>query len=84
MGEKNLKNIMIALVAVVVVLVGVLAYIWYQNSKMVNELEMDKEALTQEMIQLQNDYAMLSSDYDEINHQLDSSREERIERVRLK
>ena len=76
MGEKNLKNIMIALVAVVVVLVGVLAYIWYQNSKMVNELEMDKEALTQEMIQLQNDYAMLSSDYDEINHQLDSSREE--------
>ena len=76
MGEKNLKNIMIALVAVVVVLVGVLAYIWYQNSKMVNELEIDKEALTQEMIQLQNDYAMLSSDYDEINHQLDSSREE--------
>jgi Tfp pilus assembly protein PilN len=76
MGEKNLKNIMIVLAAVVVVLVGVLAYIWYQNSKMVSELEMDKEALTQEMIQLQNDYALLSSDYDEINHQLDSSREE--------
>lgn len=76
MGEKNLKNIMIVLAAVVVVLVGVLAYIWYQNSKMVSELEMDKEALTQEMIQLQNDYAMLSSDYDDINHQLDSSREE--------
>ena len=37
---------------------------------------MDKEALTQEMIQLQNDYATLSSDYDDINHQLDSSREE--------
>ena len=76
MEEKNLKNIMFALVAAVVVLLGVLAVVWYKNSSMVKELEMDKEALTQEMIQLQNDYASLSSDYDDINHQLDSSREE--------
>ena len=76
MNEKNLKNIMVALVAAVVVLVGVLAVVWYKNSEMIKELELDKDALTQEMIQLQNDYATLSSDYDEINHQLDSSREE--------
>ena len=76
MNEKNLKNIMVALVAAVVVLAGVLAVVWYKNSEMIKELELDKDALTQEMIQLQNDYATLSSDYDEINHQLDSSREE--------
>ena len=76
MEEKKLKNIMVALVAAVVVLAGVLVVVSYKNSAMVKELEMDKEALTQEMIQLQNDYATLSSDYDEINHQLDSSREE--------
>ena len=76
MNEKNLKNIMVALVAAVVVLVVVLAVVWYKNSEMIKELELDKDALTQEMIQLQNDYATLSSDYDEINHQLDSSREE--------
>lgn len=76
MNEKNLKNIMVALVAAVVVLAGVLAVVWYKNSQMIKELELDKDALTQEMIQLQNDYATLSSDYDEINHQLDSSREE--------
>ena len=67
---------MVALVAAVVVLAGVLAVVWYKNSEMIKELELDKDALTQEMIQLQNDYATLSSDYDEINHQLDSSREE--------
>ena len=76
MNEKNLKNIMVALVAAIVVLAGVLAVVWYKNSEMIQELELDKDALTQEMIQLQNDYATLSSDYDEINHQLDSSREE--------
>jgi hypothetical protein len=43
---------------------------------MVKELEIDKAALTQEMIQLQTDYASLSSDYDSINSQLDSSREQ--------
>ena len=76
MNEKNLKNIMVALVEAIVVLAGVLAVVWYKNSEMIKELELDKDALTQEMIQLQNDYATLSSDYDEINHQLDSSREE--------
>ena len=51
MNEKNLKNIMVALVAAVVVLAGVLAVVWYKNSEMIKELELDKDALTQEMIQ---------------------------------
>ncbi len=76
MEEKNLKNVMYALLAGVIVLAGILAYVWYQKTQMVKELEIDKVELTNEMIQLQNDYASLSSDYDSINSQLDSSREQ--------
>ena len=66
-------------------LAGALAYIWWQKSSLVNELNMEKEELTSQMIALQNDYATLSSDYDMINSQLDSSREEvsqLIERIK--
>ena len=74
--EKNLKTIMYVLLVGVLVLGGILGYVWYQKSAMVKELEIDKAELTQEMIQLQTDYATLSSDYDSINSQLDSSREQ--------
>ena len=76
MDEQNLKKIMYALAALAVVLAGTLAYIWYQKSSLVNDLKIEKEELTEQMIALQNDYATLSSDYDTINMQLDSSREE--------
>ncbi len=76
---------MYALIAVVVLLAGTLVYIWWQKSSLVNELNLEKEELTSQMIALQNDYATLSSDYDMINSQLDSSREEvsqLIERIK--
>ena len=76
MEMDNLKKIIYGLGVLAVALAVVLAVVWYKNSALVKELELDKQALTQEMIQLQNDYATLSSDYDTINHQLDSSREE--------
>ena len=72
--EQNLKKIMIALIVVVVALAGVLAYVWYQKSSLVKELTIEKDELTEQMVALQNDYATLSSDYDDINLQLDSSR----------
>lgn len=72
----DLKKVMYALIAVAVLLAGALAYIWYEKSSLVNELNLEKEELTSQMIALQNDYATLSSDYDTINSQLDSSREE--------
>ena len=85
MDEQKLKKIMYALIAIAVVLAGTLAYIWYQKSSLVNDLKIEKEELTEQMIALQNDYATLSSDYDTINMQLDSSREEvsqLIERIK--
>lgn len=81
----DLKKVMYALIAAVVLLAGTLAYIWWQKSSLVNELNLEKEELTSQMIALQNDYATLSSDYDMINSQLDSSREEvsqLIERIK--
>ncbi|MBO5814793.1 MAG: hypothetical protein J6R30_01610 [Bacteroidales bacterium] len=74
MEEQSLKKVMYALIAVAVLLAGTLAYIWYQKSSLVKDLTMEKEELTEQMIALQNDYATLSSDYDDINLQLDSSR----------
>lgn len=74
MEEQNLKKVMYALIAVAVLLAGALAYIWYQKSSLVKDLTIEKEELTEQMIALQNDYATLSSDYDDINLQLDSSR----------
>lgn len=85
MEEGNLKKIAAGLAVVAVVLAGVLAYIWVKNSRLVKDLQIDKEELTAQMVALQNDYAELSSDYDTINAQLDSSREEvaqLIERVK--
>ena len=72
----DLKKVIYALAAVAVLLAGPLAYIWWSKSSLVNELNVEKEELTSQMIALQNDYAALSSDYDMINSQLDSSREE--------
>lgn len=85
MDEQTLKKVMYALIAVAVLLGGALCFIWYQKSQLINELNIEKEELTIQMIDLQNDYATLSSDYDEINLQLDSSREEvsqLIERIK--
>ncbi len=73
-NEQKMKNVMYALAGVAAVLVGVLIYIWCQKSALVDELNIEKEELTEQMIALQNDYATLSSDYDDINLQLDSSR----------
>jgi len=81
----DLKKIVYALVAVAIFLAGALAYIWWDKTSLVNELNVEKEELTSQMIALQNDYATLSSDYDTINSQLDSSREEvsqLIERIK--
>ena len=57
--ESRLKNIMYIMVAVAVVLAAALAYIWYERTSLVNDLKVEKEDLTAQMIALQNDYASL-------------------------
>lgn len=80
-----MKKTMYILAAVAAVLLVALAAVWIERSSLVKELKVEKEDLTKEMIALQNDYAGLSSDYESINMQLDSSREEvsqLIERIK--
>ena len=83
--EKSLKTTMFILIGVVVALVAILVYVWSQKSTLIGELEDEKCDLTEQMENLQSDYASLSSDYDSINSQLDTSRAEvanLIERIK--
>ena len=83
--EDSLKKTMYVMIGVAVVMALVLAYVWYQKSSLVKELNIEKEALTEQMVTLQHEYATLSSDNEKINAQLDSSREEvsqLIERIK--
>ena len=83
--NKDLRKLMWVLVAIAVVLAGALAYVWIQKSRLIGELNVEKDELTEQIVSLQSDYASLSSDYDSINSQLDSSREEvaqLVERIR--
>ena len=74
--KKGPRTIMTVLAIVAGVLALVLGYLLYQRSTLVKELEVEKADLAQQMVQLQSDFSNLSSDYEMINHQLDTSREQ--------
>jgi myosin heavy subunit len=67
---------MTILAAVAVILACILAYMLYQRNSLVKQLEGEKAELAQQMVALQEDFSSLSSDYENINHQLDTSREQ--------
>jgi hypothetical protein len=76
--EKKYKVIIGVLAAVAAILLGVLIYVLVQKNTMkqdISGLTIDKTTLTQQMTQLQNDYANLSSTNDTINTQLQVERE---------
>lgn len=72
-GNKGLKVTVIVLAVVAVVLAAVFAYVWIDRQKMINDLTVDKQNLTNELIELQGEYAQLSSNNDSLNVQLDAS-----------
>ena len=72
----GLKTAAIILGVVAAGLAIALGVIWFSKNKLVNELNEEKEDLTSQIVSLQADYENLSSEYDTINMQLDSSREE--------
>ena len=84
-NEGTLKKIVIALAVVAAILVGTLAYVWISKNTLVDDLNGEKAALTEEMVALQNDYSILSTDNDSLNVQLEREREkveQLIERVK--
>ena len=84
-ANGGLKTVMVIMIVVAVALAAALAYVMMSKNRLVSQLNDEKADLTEQLITLQNDYADLTSEYDTINYQLDSSREEiaqLIERVR--
>ena len=76
--QKNggLKAVMIVLAVIAAALAVTLGYIWKQKTALVNDLEVEKADLTEQLVSLQKDFSNLTSDYESINHQLDTSREQ--------
>ena len=75
-ANGGLRALMIAMIVVALGLAAALAYVLSSKNKLVNELNQEKQDLTEQIVALQSDYENLSSEYDTINAQLDSSREE--------
>lgn len=83
--EKNFKILIGSLAGVIVVLIAVLAYVWIDRNSYIDEITIDKENLTAEMLQLQEDYANLTTTNDTLNNELILEREkvaQLIERVK--
>ncbi len=74
-NNKALKITVIVLAVAAVVLAGVFAYVWIDRQKMIDDLTVDKQNLTNELVELQGEYSQLSSDNDSLNVQLDRERE---------
>ncbi len=73
--EKQLKTIVIILAAVAVLLAGALTWIWIDRGGVIKELNLEKEDLTQQMVQLRADYDSLSTTNDTLNLRLMEERE---------
>ena len=74
--KKGPRTVMTILAVIALVLAGVLGYMLYQRSNLVKDLEGEKAELAQQMVALQEDFNSPNSDYETINHQLDTSREQ--------
>ena len=70
------KMMIYILAAAAVALAVVLGYQLVKRNSLLRELEGEKAELAQQMTTLQDEFNSLSSDYESINHQLDTSREQ--------
>jgi hypothetical protein len=78
--EKLFKNIMVAMIIIAVILAGVLTWIWVDRNDMIKELTFEKEGLTAQMVQLRDDYQVLTTNNDSLNAELGREKE-RVEQL---
>lgn len=64
------KTLMIVLAVIAALLLVVLAYVWISKNRLVQELNVDKQNLTQELVELQSDYENLSTENTQLNDSL--------------
>ncbi len=74
--KKGPRTLMTILAVIALILAGILGYMLYQRNALVKDLESEKAELAQQMVALQEDFNTLNTDYENINHQLDTSREQ--------
>ena len=68
------------MIVIAVILAGVLAWIWIDRNGMIKELTFEKEGLTAQMIQLRDDYQVLTTNNDSLNAELGREKE-RVEQL---
>lgn len=73
--EKQLKTIIIILSIVAILLAGALTWIWIERGGVIKQLNLEKEDLTQQMVQLRAEYDSLSTTNDTLNMRLMEERE---------
>ena len=56
-SNRRLKTTVIVLAVIAAVLALVFAYVWYDRQQMIKDLTIDKENLTNELIELQGEYS---------------------------
>lgn len=74
--KKGPRTLVTILAIIALIMAGVLGYLLYQRNALVKDLESEKAELAQQMVALQEDFNTLNTDYENINHQLDTSREQ--------
>ena len=74
-NEEKLRKIAVALGIAAILLGGVLAYVWISNNNIVKDLNIEKADLTQEMMELREEYAELQTANDTLNANLEIERE---------
>ena len=83
-GTPALKIIVIVLASVAVALAVLLTWIWIDKDKLVKDLTVEKNLLTQDMRRLKEDFSVLMTDNDSLNVQMEREREkvdQLIERI---
>ncbi|MCF0165582.1 MAG: hypothetical protein HUJ89_00145 [Bacteroidales bacterium] len=73
--NNTLKTISIVLGVVVVLLLGVFLYVWMDRKQMIDQLVIEKQELTEEMLALQEDYSQLATSNDTLSTQIERERE---------
>ncbi len=73
--EEKLKKVVIGLGILAGLLLAALIFIWVSKNNIVGDLQVEKEDLTAQMVELQNEYSVLSSTNDTLNSELEVERE---------
>lgn len=83
--KNPFKALVIILSLITIILAGLFIFVYSKNKNLINDLTIEKDQLTQQFVELQDDYSTLSSNNDSLNVQLDREREkvgQMIERMK--